>query len=211
MKLYTYFRSSASFRVRIALALKGLGFEPHYIHLPKGEQKSAAYLGINPQGAVPSLEDDGAVLTQSLAIIEYLDETHPEPPFLPANPVERARVRAMALVIACDIHPLNNLKVLKYLKEPLGHEQTAVDDWYRHWVSQGFAGLETLVQKHGSAHHCFGDRLTLADILLVPQMWNARRFSTDLAPFPHLVRIDTHLQTLEAFARAAPDAQADAF
>lgn len=211
MKLYTYFRSSASFRLRIALGLKGLPWQPEYVHLPKGEQRAPGYLAINPQGLLPALETDGAVLTQSLAILEWLDETHPEPPFLPADPVARARVRAMALTIACEIHPLNNLKVLKYLKDPLGQEQEAVDRWYRHWVSEGFAALEAMVATHGSARHCFGATLTLADILLVPQMWNARRFATDLAPFPNIVRIDEHLRTLDAFAQAMPEVQPDAF
>ncbi|MFQ5346600.1 MAG: maleylacetoacetate isomerase [Rhodothalassiaceae bacterium] len=211
MRLYTYFRSSASFRVRIALNLKGIAYEPAFVHLPKGEQRGNAYRGKNPQGLVPALEDGDAVLTQSLAIIEYLDETHPEPPFLPADPVGRARVRAMAMVVACDIHPLNNLQVLKYLKDPLGHDQEAIDRWYRHWVSRGFGGLEELVRRHGSEKYCFGDRLSLADICLVPQMWNARRFKTDLTPFPNLVRIDTHLSALPAFAEAAPPAQPDAF
>lgn len=211
MKLYTYFRSSASFRLRIALGLKGLDWQPAYVHLPKGEQRAPGYLAINPQGLLPALETDGEVLTQSLAILEWLDETHPEPPFLPADPLARARVRAMALTIACEIHPLNNLKVLKYLKDPLGQEQEAVDRWYRHWVSEGFAALEAMVATQGSARHCHGETLTLADILLVPQMWNARRFATDLAPFPNLVRIDEHLRTLDAFASAMPEAQPDAF
>ncbi len=211
MKLFTYFRSSASFRVRIALNLKGIAWEPVFMHLPEGGHKEAAYLEKNPQGLVPALEDGDAVLTQSLAIIEYLDETHPEPPFLPAAPADRARVRAMALIVACDIHPLNNLQVLKYLKGPLGHDQEAVERWYRHWVSRGFEGLEELVRRHGSETHCFGDRLSLADICLVPQMWNARRFKTDLSPFPSLVRIDAHLSSLPAFAEAAPEVQPDAF
>ena len=211
MKLYTYFRSSASFRVRIALKLKGIAWEPAFVHLPRGEQKEAGYREKNPQGLVPALEDGDAVLTQSLAIIEYLDETHPEPPFLPSAPVDRARVRAMAMVVACDIHPLNNLQVLRYLKDTLGQEQEEIDRWYRHWVSRGFEGLEALVRHHGSETFCFGDRLSLADICLVPQMWNARRFRTDLSPFPNLVRIDAHLSRLPAFAEAAPDAQPDAF
>ncbi|WP_281301033.1 MULTISPECIES: maleylacetoacetate isomerase [unclassified Iodidimonas] len=212
MKLSTYFRSSASYRVRIALGLKGLSWEPDYVNLPKGEQRGADYLGINPQGLLPALTtDEGGVLTQSLAIIEYLEETHPTPALLPSSALARAKVRAMAQLIACDVHPLNNLRVLKYLKNPLGHDQATVDDWYRHWVVEGLQALETMVKAHSDGKHCFGGEPGLADICLVPQMWNARRFAANLESCPTLLAIDAHLQKLPAFAAAAPEGQPDAF
>lgn len=209
MKLYTYFRSSAAYRVRIGLNLKGLAWEAVPVHLTRdgGEQKKPAFLALNPQGLVPALEDAGAVLTQSLAILEYLEETHPEPALLPADPLLRARVRAFALGIACDIHPLNNLRVLNYLKGPLGHTEEEVAVWYRHWVETGLAALERMVQP---GPFCFGDRPTLADVCLVPQMANARRFNSDLSACPTLVAIDAHCQSLPAFAAAHPDRQPDA-
>lgn len=209
MKLHGYFRSSASFRVRIALALKGIEAERAFVHLPSGEQRAPDFLETNPQGFVPALAVDGALLTQSLAIIEYLDETHPEPKLLPQAAIDRAMVRAMAQIIACDIHPINNLRILKYLKNPLGQSQEAVDDWYRHWIVSGFEPLEALVAKHGGGY-CFGDRISLADVCLAPQIWNARRFATDLAPFPNLVRIDAVLKEHPAFKAAAPENQPDA-
>lgn len=209
MKLYGYFRSSASFRVRIALALKGIEVEQTHVHLPSGAHRDPAFLARNPQGFLPALElDDGTILTQSLAIIEYLDEIRPEPPLLPADPAGRARVRAMAELIACDIHPLNNLRVLKYLKDPLGHDQETVNRWYRHWIAEGFAALETLVSGRDGAC-CHGNQIGLADICLVPQMWNARRFETDLSPYPRLVRIDAALRAHPAFLAAAPEQQPD--
>jgi len=210
MKLYTYFRSSASYRMRIALNLKEVAYEPVYVHLPSGEQRSDAFLETNPQGLVPALEEDGLTLTQSLAMLEYLDETRPEPPLLPSDPAERAQLRAMAQTIGCEIHPLNNLRVLKYLKDPMGQDQESVNTWYRHWVSLGFEALEAMVAQHGSERYCFGDRVSLADVCLVPQMFNARRFETDLTPYPNLVRIDAYLQGLDAFAKAAPEVQPDA-
>lgn len=210
MKLYTYYRSSASYRLRIALNLKGIDYEPVYVHLREGAHRAPDYLKINPQGLVPALEDGGEAFTQSPAILEYLEETHPEPPLMPDAAAARAHVRAMMQIIACEIHPLNNLRVLKYLKETLGQDQEAVDAWYRHWVSVNFEALDALVAKHGSDRHCFGEAMSLADVCLVPQMYNARRFETDLSPFPNLVRIDGHLQQLDAFARAAPDLQPDA-
>lgn len=210
MKLYTYYRSSASYRLRIALNLKGLDYEPVFVHLREGAHRAPDYLKINPQGLVPALEDGGEVLIQSPAILEYLEDAYPDPPLMPKAAAARAHVREMVQIIACEIHPLNNLRVLKYLKTELGQAQDAVDVWYRHWVSVNFEGLEALVAKHGGAYHCFGETLSLADVYLVPQMYNARRFETDLTPFPTLVRIDGHLQTLEAFARAAPDRQPDA-
>jgi len=210
MKLYTYYRSSASYRLRIALNLKGIDYDPVYVHLREGEHRAPEYLELNPQGLVPALEDGGEVFIQSPAILEYLEEAYPEPPLMPESAAARAQVRAMAQIVACEIHPLNNLRVLKYLKSEFGQEQEAVDAWYRHWVSVNFEALEALVARFGSERHCFGEAMSLADVYLVPQMYNARRFDTDLTPFPNLLRIDNHLQRLEAFARAAPEVQPDA-
>jgi maleylpyruvate isomerase len=210
MKLYTYFRSSAAFRVRIALNLKGLAYEAIPIDLRPGAHRQPEYLARNPQGLIPALEDGGEVIGQSLAIIEYLEETHPEPALLPRSALDRARVRSLALAIACDIHPLNNLRVLNHLRS-LGHDQAAVDGWYRHWIAQGFAGLEAQAQRgSGDGGHLVGSQVTLADVCLVPQMFNARRLKCDLEPFPRLRAISGHLETLAAFASAAPDAQPDA-
>lgn len=211
VKLYTYYRSSASFRVRIALNMKALDCDAIPVHLAQGAQHDAQFRAINPQGLVPVLEtDEGDVLSQSLAIVEYLNERYPEPSLLPADPIGRATVRSMAALVACDIHPLNNLRVLKYLKGRMGQDQDAVDEWYAHWVSEGFASLEKLVVRWGSDKACFGETAGLADICLVPQMWNARRFNVDLTPFPNLVKIDTYLQSLQSFADAAPERQPDA-
>jgi len=211
MKLYNYFRSSAAFRVRIALNLKGLEHESASKALVKNEHLAADYLALNPQGLIPALEVDGAVISQSLAIIEYLNDLQPQPPLLPVDPLARAQVRSMALAIACDIHPLNNLRVLNYLRQNLGQNDEGVNAWYRHWVSEGFRGLEQQVAKHSRARrHCFGDSPSLADVCLVPQMYNARRFNTDLSPFPTLVAISTHLETMPAFDAARPEAQPDA-
>lgn len=210
MKLYTLSRSSAAFRVRIALNLKGITFESIPTSLLRDEHRRPEYLALNPQGLVPVLDVDGAVLSQSLAIIEYLEEMHPTPALLPTDPLARARVRAMALAVACDIHPLNNLRVLNYLKRELAHDQDAVNAWYRHWVSEGFRGLEILAREHSSSQrHMFGDAVSLADVCFVPQMYNARRFNVDLAPYPTLVAIATHLESLPAFAAARPEAQPD--
>ncbi len=209
-RLYTYFRSSAAYRVRIALNLKGLAYEPAFVHLRKGEQHSDAYRAVNPQGLVPALETEEGVLAQSLAIIEYLEETHPTPPLLPAEPFARAQVRRMAQIVACDIHPLNNLAVLKTLKRDFGADDEAIGRWYAQWICRGFAALEELVARYGSAERSFGAQVTLADVCLVPQMANARRFAVDLDPFPRLVAIDAALRTLPAFAAAAPEAQPDA-
>ena len=211
MKLYNYFRSSAAFRARIALNLKGLAYDYVSKALIKNEHRAADYLALNPQGLIPALDVDGTVITQSLAIIEYLNEVHPEPPLLPADPQARAQVRAMALAIACDIHPLNNLRVLNYVRKDLGQNDDGVNTWYRHWVAEGFRGLEQQVAKHSSSRrYCFGDSLSLADVCLVPQMYNARRFNCDLTPFPTLVAISTHLESLPAFDAARPEAQPDA-
>ena len=211
MKLYTYFRSSAAYRVRIALNLKGVTHEAVPVDLRPGAHRQPGYLAMNPQGLVPALEDGGAVIAQSLAIIEYLEETRPPPPLLPRLPLERARVRSLALAIACDIHPLNNLRVLNYLRSPLGHDEAAVDAWYRHWIGEGFRALEEEAKRaSGDGRHMFGGEVTLADVCLVPQMFNARRFKCDVEPFPTLRAICAHLEALPAFARAAPDAQPDA-
>jgi maleylpyruvate isomerase len=212
MKLYDYFRSSAAYRVRIALNLKGLELESRRsVHLRKGEQRAADYRSVNPQGLVPALVDGDNVLTQSLAIIEYLDETRPEPPLLPADPAGRARVRAIAQAIACDIHPLNNLRVLKYLVGPLGVTDAQKDEWYRHWVRAGFEALEgMLTPAAGTGQFCHGDRPTLADVVLVPQVYNAERFDIDAAAYPTIHRIAEACRAMPAFAAAAPELQPDA-
>jgi maleylacetoacetate isomerase len=212
MKLYTMARSSAAFRARIALNLKGLSYESIPKALVKNEHRTPEYLALNPQGLIPALEtDDGAVVSQTLAIAEFLDELHPEPRFLPTDPVARAHVRSMALAIACDIHPLNNLRVLNYLRNELAQSEDAVMAWYRHWIQQGFRALEVLAREHSRAQrYMFADSVSLADICLVPQMFNARRFNVDVSSFPTLVAISTHLEALPAFAAARPDAQPDA-
>jgi len=213
LRLYTYWRSSAAYRVRIALALKDLPYEPVPRHLLRGggEQRSAEYLDTNPQGLVPALEHDGRVLTQSLAICEYLEELEPQPTLLPADAYGRATVRAMALAVACDIHPLNNLSVLQYLRGELGQEDAGVNRWISHWIARGFVALEQLVGRHsGDGLHCYGSAVTLADVFLVPQVANSRRVQLDLAPYPRLARVARHLESLPAFAAARPEAQPDA-
>lgn len=211
MLLYGYFRSSAAYRVRIALNLKGLANDNHFIHLQKNDQLSDDYARLNPQKQVPALVDDGTMLTQSLAIIEYLDETHPSPAFLPSAPAERARVRALALAIACDIHPLNNLRVLRYLVKEMGLPEEKKDQWYRHWVENGLQAVEKmLTDSPATGRFCHGDSPTMADICLVPQVANARRFNCDLSACPTVERIDAECRRLEAFAKAAPDKQPDA-
>ena len=207
--LYGYWRSSASYRVRIALAVKGLDYDQVAINLAQAAQTSVGFTLLNPQGLVPYLIDDAAGLNQSLAIIEYLDEVYPDPPLLPGDALARARVRAVALQIACDIHPLNNLRVLNYLRSPLGQPQDAIDTWYRHWVETGFTALEEIAERATGAY-LFGDEVTLADVCLVPQMWNARRLQADIARFPALVAIDTRLNALPAVAAARPENQPDA-
>ncbi|MGM0782599.1 MAG: maleylacetoacetate isomerase [Pseudomonadota bacterium] len=210
--LYGYFRSSAAYRVRIALNLKGLAYDQAAVNLVKGEQRTEANLARNPQGLVPSLvTDDGLALNQSLTICEYLDETHPEPPLLPADAEGRARVRALAQVVACEIHPLNNLKVLKYLVHELKIDDDAKLAWYRHWVAEGFDALEAMLSREaGSGDFCHGDTPTLADICLVPQVFNAERFECDLSAHPRIRRITANCRALPAFQRAAPEAQPDA-
>jgi maleylacetoacetate isomerase/maleylpyruvate isomerase len=213
MKLYTYFRSSAAFRARIALNLKGVAYEAVSVDLraPASKQHTPEYLAVNPQGLVPCLEHEGTIVGQSLAIIEYLEELYPEPPLLPQAPRDRARVRAMALAVACDIHPLNNTRVLGYLRSPLGQDEDTVNAWYRHWIATGFRALESeAARASGDGRHMFGTTVTLADIYIVPQMYNARRFKCDLEPYPTLRGICAHLESLPAFARAAPEAQLDA-
>lgn len=210
MKLYNYFRSSASYRVRIALELKGLPYDYVPVHLLRegGEQFGAAFTGINPAHLVPVLEDGGDTLAQSMAIMEYLDEQYPEPPLLPRGHADRGRVRQMCLAIACDIHPLNNLRVLKYLKGPLALSEEQKDAWARHWIGLGFAALESqLAESSRTGLCCFGDEPTLADCLLVPQIYNAQRFGTDLSPYPTLLRIDAYCTRLNAFKRAHPLSQ----
>lgn len=211
MKLYGYFRSSAAYRVRIALGLKGLDFEPGLIHLRKNDQFSSAYDAINPQHLIPSLEDDGRVLHQSLAIIEYLDEAHPGPPLLPGDALGRARVRALAQMVACDIHPIDNLRVLKYLQDSLGADEKAVEDWFNHWIRLGFDAIERmLATSPDTGTFCHGDAPGLADICLIPQVHNARRYAMDLGGWPTISRIEAACLAMEAFDRARPDNQPDA-
>lgn len=210
MKLYSYFRSSASYRVRIALNLKGLSADVTQVHLTRhgGEQHTPEYRAINPDGLVPVLVDDGQAITQSLAIIEYLDETHPAPALLPRDARERAYVRAIALAIACDIHPLDNLRVLRYLKRELQVGDQARNAWYRHWCEQGLAALEQSIVRAGRAgQFCLGDSPTLADCCLAPQIWNALSMQSDLTAMPTLMRINANCLALPAFANAAPELQ----
>ncbi|WP_166039350.1 maleylacetoacetate isomerase [Sphingosinicella sp. YJ22] len=202
--LHDYFRSSASYRVRIALRLKSVEHDSTDVDLRAGDQRADAYKARNPQGFVPMLEVDGLKLTQSLAIIAYLDATRPEPPLLPADPADQAHVRAMALLVACDIHPLNNLRVLNYLKTELGQDEPARNGWYRHWIAEGFAALEKLAAPR-AGRFLFGDTPTIADVCLVPQMYNARRFDVPLDDYPLLMRVDAEANRLDAFAAAHPD------
>ncbi|SAL21745.1 maleylacetoacetate isomerase [Caballeronia telluris] len=213
MKLYSYFRSSAAYRVRIALNLKGLDYEYAPVHLLRdgGQQLQPDYRALNPDGIVPTLVDGDDVLTQSLAIIEYLEETHPEPALLPRAPADRAFVRSIALAVACEIHPLDNLRVLKYLKHQVKAPDEVKDAWYAHWVESGFEALEKrLSADKRVGAFCFGDTPTVADLCLVPQVFNARRFKIDLGRFPTIERIADHADTLDAFQRAAPAQQPDA-
>ena len=210
MTLYSFFRSSAAYRVRIALNLKGLHYDTIGIHLQKegGLNRKSDYQAINPQMRVPALKlDSGEILTQSLAIIDFLEELHPQPPFLPRNPIERAKVRALALAIACDIHPLNNVGPLRYLKNELGQDQLKIDAWYHHWILEGFAAIEAMITP---GPYCFGRDVTLADICLVPQIANARRLKVPLGQFPKIVACDVACAKLPAFDAARPENQPDA-
>ena len=210
MKLYSYFRSSAAYRVRIALNHKGIAYETIPIHLVKdgGHNRRPEFRAVNPQMRVPVLVTAaGDILIQSLAIIEYLDETHPEPALLPKDPIARAKVRALAELVACDIHPLNNIGPLRYLKNTMGQEQSAIDDWYHHWVIAGFEALEAMIEP---APYACGDRVTLADLSLVPQVYNARRLKVPLDRFPKIVGVDAACMALTAFDRARPENQPDA-
>lgn len=209
IRLFDYFRSSASYRVRIALNLKGLDYQRVEVSLVDGAQRSEAHLARNPQGFVPALEtDDGDVLTQSVAIIEWLDSAYPEPRLIPGDPIARAQVMAQAYVVACDIHPLGNLRVLKYIKSEFDADDAARDAWYQRWVHDGFQALEATA---GNGRYLGGDAPNIADICLVPQMFNARRFNTDLTAYPRLVAIDAALTALDAFKAAHPDAVAASF
>ncbi|WP_210485865.1 maleylacetoacetate isomerase [Microvirga antarctica] len=207
MKLYTYFRSSAAYRVRIALNLKGVTVESVAVDLLKGEHKLAPFAEINPQRRVPALDIQGTILLQSPAILEYLDEVYPEPPLLPIGALQRARVRAVGSIVACDIHPLNNSGTLAYLKTRLGQDRASMDSWYAHWVTAGFDAIETLLQP---GPYAFGSRPTLADIYLVPQVFNARRFDIPLSPYPRIVAVEAACSRIDAFERAAPARQPDA-
>ncbi|MGE0339829.1 MAG: maleylacetoacetate isomerase [Xanthobacteraceae bacterium] len=208
MQLYSYFHSSASYRVRIALALKGISYETVPVHLVQGKNTEAAFVSLNPQARVPALQlDGGEVLIQSLAIINYLDEVHPQPPFLPSDPLARARVRAAADLVAMDIHPLGNTGPRNYMLKTLGLKLETVDEWTRHWIATGFAALEQMI---APAPFCFGLQPTLADICLVPQVFNARRYKVDMGKFPKIAAVDAAAQNHPAFAAAAPAVQPDA-
>ncbi len=212
MKLYSFFRSSAAFRTRIALNLKGLPHDMEFIHLRKNEQSAPAYVKVNPLGLVPTLIDGPNVLAQSLAIIEYLDETHPSPPLLPKDPLGRARARAIALTVACEIHPLNNLRVLVYLKKVMKVSDAAHDEWYRHWIAEGFKPLEEMLKQKETGTFCHGDTPTLADICLVPQVFNAMRYNTEAelrVAYPTIFRVFDNCMKIDAFQKATPENQGD--
>ena len=211
MKLYTFFRSSASFRVRIALNCKGLKYEPSIVSLPKAEHLDAKFKSVNPQGLVPVLDDGGRILTQSLAIIEYLDEVHAGPKLLPSDPLDRAYVRALSQIVACEIHPLNNLRTRKYIRKAYNLDEEGVNTWYRHWIAEGFRMIESFLaenKKHGK--FCFRDQVTMADCCLAPQVFNAMLYHCDLKPYPTLMRIHEACMQLDAFIQAQPSKQPDA-
>ena len=211
MKLYTFFRSSASFRVRIALNHKGLKYEHAGVSLPKGEHLEAGYKSVNAQGLVPALEDGGRLLTQSLAIIEYLDEVYPGPKLLPMVPLDRAYVRAFSQIIACEIHPLNNLRTRKYISKTYKLDEDGVNAWYRHWIAEGFQVMEALlVQERKNGKYCYRDQVTMADCCLVPQVFNAILYKCDLKPYPTVMRIHEACMKLDAFVLAQPSKQPDA-
>ena len=211
MKLYTYFRSSAAFRVRIALNLKGLAYETSFVHLPRGEHRAPAYGAVNPQALLPTLDDGGNLLTQSLAIIEYLDETHPDVPLLPGDALGRARVRSLAMLIACEIHPVNNLRILQHLKRALGQSEEQTNAWYRHWIAEGLTKFEAdLTRTSATGRFCHGDAPTMADCCLAPQVFNAQRYKCDTSAYPATMRIFAECMKLDAFDRAQPAKQPDA-
>ncbi len=206
--LYDYWRSSAAFRVRLALAWKGLTWDRIAIDLRHGSQSEADYLARNPQGLVPLLVNGDQAISQSLAIIEYLEELHPAPPLLPASAAARAAVRSAAMIVACDVHPVNNLRILRYLRDPLGHDQGQIDAWARHWIEAGLTALEQFSCRYGG-NLLWGDSVTLADLCLLPQLYNARRVGTDLAPFPRLAAIEAHLLPASFVRAAHPDYHPD--
>lgn len=209
MQLYSFFNSSTSYRVRIALALKGQAYDTQGVNLRSGQQRDAAYLEVNPSGVVPSLVDSDLTLSQSLAIIDYLDARFPEPRLIPADPVERARVLEVSNAIACDIHPVNNLRILRYLKDQFNIDEDGRNAWYRHWVAEGLSGVDALLQRHGDGPYCFGDAPTLADCCLVPQVANALRMKCDLSPFPRVMAIYAHASAQPEFVAAEPARQPD--
>ena len=209
MRLYSFFRSSAAYRVRIALNLKGVDYEIANVDLPGNRHREAEFRAVNPQATIPTLDDDGTILWQSLAIIDYLDARFPQPRLIPQEPVARAHAQALAQLIVCEIHPLNNLRVLRYLRGELKLDDAAVAKWYAHWIAEAFAPLETLVKRFSGGRFCYGDAVSVADVCLVPQIYNARRFSCDLTPYPTLVRVADALGADPAFVRAAPENQPD--
>lgn len=209
MRLYSYYRSSATYRVRIALAIKGLEFDYIPLNLLHAQQKSADYMAKNPQGLVPALEtDEGALIAQSMAIMEWLEETCPQPPLLPSEPLLRAQVRSMANTIACDVHPLNNISIINYLQNPLGVSPEQVKEWYARWIHRGYDSIEKAIAEYGGLC-CFGDEPTLADLCLIPQTYNASRFRVDISAYPNIRRVCDHCNTLPAFITAHPDHQPD--
>lgn len=211
MKLYTYFRSSAAFRVRIALIHKGIAYEPALVNLAKSEHHEAAYRGVNPQGLLPAVEDGGKRLIQSLAIMEYLEERYPEPPLLPKDPFDRAYVRALAGIVACEIHPLNNPRTLKHVRKTYGVDEAGMSAWYRHWIAEGFEMLERFLNTEArSGPYCLGSTVTMADCCLVPQVFNAKRYECDLAPYPTAMRVFDACMQLPAFDAAQPSKQPEA-
>lgn len=211
MKLYGYFRSSATYRVRIALNLKGVDYVNAFVHLRRDEHLTERYFAVNPQGFIPALEtDDGEILNQSLAIVEYIDETHPHPPLLPSHPGDRARVRAIAQVVACDVHPVDNLRVTRYLRKELGRDDVTVARWYNHWLAEGFRTIETmLTEDDRTGRFCHGDAPGLADICLIPQVVNAATHDLDMSPYPTIQRIYDACLELDAFYKAHPVRQPD--
>lgn len=209
MKLYSYNRSSAAYRVRIALNLKAIPHDIVAVNLLEAEEQGKEYLKVNPQGLVPALEDNGNIITQSTSIIEYIEEKFPQVPLLPTDLTERAIVRAMCNVVACDIHPVDNLRVLKYLVGKLGASEEQKMEWYHHWILEGFKALELQLADHSNGKFCFGDSVSMADLYLIPQVYNANRFNVDMQDFPLISQINDHCTSIDAFVQAAPEKQAD--